>query len=331
MPTALITGITGQDGYYLAEHLLSQGYQVYGLIRGQNNPKRLVVEADAPRRRDRARRPARPDVAHRRRPEGAARRDLQPRRRSASCRSPGTSPSSPARSPASACSACSKRSASSPAPRLRAAAAPAASASTRRRAARCSAASRETPQNEQTAFRPRSPYGVAKVYGHYITVNYRESYGIFACSGILFNHESPRRGPEFVTRKITQAAARIKLGKQHELLLGNLDAERDWGYAGDYVRAMHMMLQAPEAGRLRHRQRRVPPDQRVRGAGVQAPRPQLARLREERPEVHPPGGSRPPLRRLDEGAHEARLDPSVSFEGLVEMMVESDLKAESAS
>jgi GDPmannose 4,6-dehydratase len=102
---------------------------------------------------------------------------------------------------------------------------------------------RESPQKESTPFYPRSPYGVAKAYGHFITVNYRESYGLFACSGILFNHESPRRGLEFVTRKITNAAARIKLGLQKELRLGNLDSRRDWGFAGDYVRAMWMMLQ----------------------------------------------------------------------------------------
>ncbi|GIV85467.1 MAG: GDP-mannose 4,6-dehydratase [Candidatus Roseilinea sp.] len=101
----------------------------------------------------------------------------------------------------------------------------------------------EVPQRETTPFHPRSPYGVAKVYGHWITVNYRESYGLFACSGILFNHESPRRGLEFVTHKVTHAAARIKLGLQRELRLGNLDARRDWGYAGDYVRGMWMMLQ----------------------------------------------------------------------------------------
>ncbi|MBI5492397.1 MAG: GDP-mannose 4,6-dehydratase [Deltaproteobacteria bacterium] len=105
---------------------------------------------------------------------------------------------------------------------------------------------REVPQTELTPFHPRSPYGVAKVYGHFITVNYRESYNIFACSGILFNHESPRRGLEFVTRKITHAAARIKLGLLKELRLGNLDAKRDWGYAGDYVKAMWMMLQQTE-------------------------------------------------------------------------------------
>lgn len=101
----------------------------------------------------------------------------------------------------------------------------------------------EVPQKETTRFYPRSPYGVAKVYGHYITLNYRESYGMFACSGILFNHESPRRGLEFVTRKISHAVARIYLGKQEKLELGNLDAKRDWGFAGDYVEAMWMMLQ----------------------------------------------------------------------------------------
>lgn len=104
----------------------------------------------------------------------------------------------------------------------------------------------QTPQSEETVFHPRSPYGVAKVYGHYITLNYRESYGMFACSGILFNHESPRRGLEFVTRKISDAVARIKLGTQRELRLGNLDSKRDWGHARDYVRAMWMMLQLDE-------------------------------------------------------------------------------------
>ena len=106
---------------------------------------------------------------------------------------------------------------------------------------------REVPQTELTPFYPRSPYGVSKVYGHYITVNYRESYGLFACSGILFNHESPRRGLEFVTRKVTDGVARIKLGLARTLSLGNLDAHRDWGFAGDYVRAMWLMLQQPEA------------------------------------------------------------------------------------
>src|SRR5262245_7204502 len=105
---------------------------------------------------------------------------------------------------------------------------------------------RETPQRETTPFYPRSPYGVAKVYGHFITVNYRESYGMYCCSGLLFNHESPRRGREFVTRKVTDGVARIKLGLANELRLGNLDARRDWGHAKDYVRAMYLMLQQPQ-------------------------------------------------------------------------------------
>jgi GDPmannose 4,6-dehydratase len=115
---------------------------------------------------------------------------------------------------------------------------------------------RETPQNELTPFHPRSPYGVAKVYGHFITVNYRESYGLFACSGVLFNHESPRRGIEFVTRKISHGAARVSLGLADTLALGNLDAERDWGHARDYVEAMWLMLQREE------------PDDYVVGTGV---------------------------------------------------------------
>jgi GDPmannose 4,6-dehydratase len=106
----------------------------------------------------------------------------------------------------------------------------------------------ETPQHELTRFHPRSPYGVAKVYGHWITVNYRESYGLFAVGGILFNHESPRRGLEFVTRRVTDGVARIKHGLASELALGNLDAQRDWGFAGDYVRAMWLMLQQPAPG-----------------------------------------------------------------------------------
>src|SRR2546426_12581962 len=106
---------------------------------------------------------------------------------------------------------------------------------------------REVPQHEHTPFYPRSPYGVAKAYGHFITVNYRESYGLFACSGILFNHESPRRGREFVTRKVSDGAARVKLGLAQELRLGNLEARRDWGFAGDYVDAMWRMLQQPKA------------------------------------------------------------------------------------
>ena len=127
---------------------------------------------------------------------------------------------------------------------------------------------RETPQTEMTPFHPRSPYGCAKVFGHDITVNYRESYGLYACSGILFNHEGPRRGIEFVTRKVTNAVARIKLGLQHELVLGTLDTKRDWGYAGDYVQGDVDDAAAGRARRLRHRHRRDALDRGVRRAGV---------------------------------------------------------------
>jgi GDPmannose 4,6-dehydratase len=185
-----------------------------------------------------------------------------------------------------------------------------------------------TPQNEQTPFYPRSPYGVAKVYGHYITVNYRESYGIFACSGILFNHESPRRGPEFVTRKISRAAAGIKLGKQKDLVLGNLDARRDWGFAGDYVRAMHLMLQQPV------------PDDYVIGTGESHQVREFADLAFRHVGLNwqdhvrsDSQFSRPAeVDHLTADATKARQklgwQPIVSFEELVQMMVEADLKAE---
>ena len=143
----------------------------------------------------------------------------------------------------------------------------------------------ETPQTEITPFHPRSPYGVAKVYSYWQVVNYREAYGMFATNGILFNHESPRRGETFVTRKITRAATRIKLGLQDALYLGNLDAERDWGFAGDYVEAMWLMLQQDEPDDFVDRDRRAPlghrvPDRIVRVAGAR-----LARLRQDRPPI----------------------------------------------
>ena len=131
---------------------------------------------------------------------------------------------------------------------------------------------REVPQRETTPFHPRSPYGAAKAFAYWITVNYREAYGIFACNGILFNHEGPLRGETFVTRKITRAAARMKLGLQEKLHLGNLDAKRDWGYAGDYVDAMWRMLQAPTPGRLCHRDRGKPHGAGVRDRGLRGGR-----------------------------------------------------------
>jgi GDPmannose 4,6-dehydratase len=184
----------------------------------------------------------------------------------------------------------------------------------------------EVPQKETTPFYPRSPYGVAKVYGHFITVNYRESYGMFGCSGILFNHESPRRGREFVSRKVTDGAARIKVGQAGELRLGNLDAQRDWGFAGDYVKAMWLMLQQDR------------PDDYVIATGQTHSVRDLVRvafdfagLDWQRYVVQDPALIRPAEVDLLIGdAGKARRvlgwQPEVTFEGLVRMMVEEDLK-----
>jgi GDPmannose 4,6-dehydratase len=183
----------------------------------------------------------------------------------------------------------------------------------------------ETPQRETTPFHPRSPYGVAKAYGHYIAVNYRESYGMYACSGILFNHESPRRGLEFVTRKITHQVARIKLGLADELRLGNLQAKRDWGFAGDYVRAMWLMLQQPE------------PDDFVIGTGETHSVEEFVRVAFSHvgldwrqhvvvdPEFYRP--AEVDLLLSDPAKAIAQLGwrPQVGFEGLVTMMVDADL------
>ena len=184
---------------------------------------------------------------------------------------------------------------------------------------------RETPQNELTPFYPRSPYGVAKVYAHFITVNYRESYDLFAVSGILFNHESPRRGLEFVTRKITDAAARIKLGLASELRLGNLDAKRDWGYAGDYVDAMWRMLQLPE------------PDDFVIGTGATHSVRDFVELAfsyldldwteyvVQDPEFFRPAEVESLIADPSKAREKLGWTPQTSFEGLVRMMVDSDM------
>ena len=189
----------------------------------------------------------------------------------------------------------------------------------------------EVPQSEVTAFYPRSPYGVAKVYGHFITVNYRECYGLFAVSGILFNHESPRRGLEFVTRKITDGVARIKLGLATELRLGNLDAERDWGFAGDYVEAMWLMLQQDDARRLRHRDGRDALRPGVRRGGLRARRARWRAARRHRPGVHAPGRGRSADRRPGAGPRGARLEARRTFDELVEMMVDADIARLSAT
>ncbi len=170
----------------------------------------------------------------------------------------------------------------------------------------------EVPQRETTPFYPRSPYGVAKVYGHWITVNYRESYDLHASSGILFNHESPRRGLEFVTRKMTHGVARIAHKLDDKLALGNLDAQRDWGFAGDYVRAMWLMLQQDEPGRLRRVDRRDARGPRALPAGLRRRRARLGGARRHRRAVPAPGRGRPPGRRPRQGAQGPGLEARVS-------------------
>jgi GDPmannose 4,6-dehydratase len=239
VPRAFITGITGQDGRHLAEFLHGQGYDVYGMVKGQNNPRGQAVTEEMPFVElvpgDLADLPSLVAALELSQPDEvynlgaisfvalsfnqaeltANLTGLGVLRMLEAIRMVGGSLDNPIRFYQASSSEMFGK-------------------------------VRETPQTEQTPFHPRSPYGCAKVFGHDIVVNYRESYGLFACSGILFNHEGPRRGIEFVTRKVTNAVARIKLGLQHELVLGNLDAKRDWGYAGDYVKAMWLMLQQDE-------------------------------------------------------------------------------------
>lgn len=185
----------------------------------------------------------------------------------------------------------------------------------------------EVPQKETTPFYPRSPYGVAKVYGHWITVNYRESYNLYACSGILFNHESPRRGLEFVTHKVTHAAARIKLGLQKEVRLGNLEARRDWGYAGDYVRAMWLMLQQDE------------PDDYVISTGETHSVRELCEVAFSRvglnyedyvvidERFYRPAEVDLLIGDATKGKEKLGWEPTVTFKQLIEMMVDADVEA----
>jgi len=239
MPRALITGITGQDGLYLSELLLSKGYEVYGLIRGQNNPKRELVEQTVPGVKLltgdlmdfssllRALETAQPDEVYNLGAISFVAYSWENAHLTADVTGKGVLNI------------------------LEAVRLYAHDDVSKVRFYQASSSEmfgkvQEVPQRETTLLWPRSPYGVSKVFGHYMTINYRESYGMHASSGILFNHESPRRGPEFVTRKISMAVARIKLGLQDHVTLGNLDAKRDWGYAGDYVEAMWRMLQQPE-------------------------------------------------------------------------------------
>ena len=235
MPTALITGITGQDGSYLAQHLLSKGYEVVGVVRRTSHDSYERIETFIDRLRilpadlldqhslTSVIRDVRPDEIY-----NLAAQSFVP-----------TSWSQPVLTGEFTALGVTRI---LEAVRLAHPEAKFYQASSSEMFGKAV----ETPQNENTPFYPRSPYGVAKTYGHWITVNYRESYGLFAVSGILFNHESPRRGLEFVTRKITDGVARIKLGLADELRLGNLDSKRDWGFAADYVEAMWLMLQQSE-------------------------------------------------------------------------------------
>ena len=239
MPRAFITGITGQDGQHLAEFLHGKGYEVFGMLKGQNNPRAHQLRDEFPyvelvpgdladfASLVAALEVAQPDEVYNLgsvsfvaisfgQPELTSNiTGLGVLRMLEAVRMVGGAHNNKIRFYQASSS-------------------------------EMFGMVREVPQRETTPFHPRSPYGCAKVFGHAITVNYRESYGMYACSGILFNHEGPRRGLEFVTRKISNSAARIKLGLQQELVMGNLDAKRDWGYAGDYVRAMWLMLQQDE-------------------------------------------------------------------------------------
>jgi GDPmannose 4,6-dehydratase len=324
MPTALITGITGQDGQFLAELLHAKGYQVFGLIKGQNNPKGDLIQAELPF-------------------VELVSGDLQDLPSLVTALE-YTQPNEVYNLAGISFVALSFRQAELTANVtglgvLRMLEAIRMIGGSDRNPIRFYQASssemfgkvRETPQTEQTPFHPRSPYGAAKVFGHYTTVNYREAYGLHASSGICFNHESPRRGLEFVTRKVTNSMARIKLGLQDKITLGNLDSSRDWGYAGDYVDAMWRMLQQPEPGDFviamgeTHTNRELL-DVAARVAGFDDWHPLVQQdERFMRPaEVDILTGDASTARQM--------LDwqPRVTFEELVQMMYENDLKEEQA-
>src|SRR5438552_927805 len=314
MPRGLITGITGQDGSYLAELLLDKGYQVYGMVRRTSHhsferiehllDRITIVTADLLDQHSLTvvMQEVRPDEVY-----NLAAQSYVP-----------TSWSQPVLTGEFTALGVTRI---LEAIRLAHPAARFYQASSSEMFGKVS----ETPQHEGTAFYPRSPYGVAKVYGHWITVNYRESYGLYAVSGILFNHESPRRGMEFVTRKVSDGVARIKRGLATELRLGNLKARRDWGYAGDYVDAMWRMLQRPR------------PQDYVIGTGTTHSVRELvetafarAGLDWSRYVVSDPAFNRPAeVDMLQADARRAAAElgwsPTVPFRALVEMMVDADL------
>ena len=312
---ALITGVTGQDGSYLAELLLEKGYEVYGMTRraSTENLERIahlvdriaLIQGDLldPPSLDAALRQAEPHEVY-----NLAAQSFVP-----------TSWNQPVLTAEFTAVGVTRmlEAIRSVDPEIR---------FYQASSSEMFGKVREVPQNELTPFHPRSPYGVAKVYGHHITVNYRESYGLFAVSGILFNHESERRGLEFVTRKISDGVARIKHGSTDELRLGNLDAKRDWGFAGDYVEAMWLMLQQAE------------PSDYVVATGEEHSVREFAELAFERagldPEKHivvDPKFLRPAeVDQLVGDASKARRElewaPRTSFRELAELMVDADLE-----
>ncbi|MEV4804158.1 GDP-mannose 4,6-dehydratase [Nonomuraea sp. NPDC049421] len=320
---ALITGITGQDGSYLAEHLLEQGYEVWGLARGQANPRvsrmrKLLADVQVVRgdlldqgSLISAVERVQPDEVYNLGAISFVPMSWEQAELTAEVTGMGVLRMLEA---IRVCSGVSRGGSASGQIRFY-------QASSSEMFGQVS----ETPQNERTAFHPRSPYGVAKAYGHFLTQNYRESYGMFAVSGILFNHESPRRGAEFVTRKVSLGVARIKLGLANELRLGNLEARRDWGFAGDYVKAMHLMLQAatPEdyvigTGRMKSVRELV--EAAFSAAGLDWEQYVVTDQTLHRPaEVD--------LLCADPKKARAQLgwEPKVSFDELVAMMVEADL------
>ncbi|MDY0109614.1 MAG: GDP-mannose 4,6-dehydratase [Candidatus Krumholzibacteria bacterium] len=313
---ALITGITGQDGSYLADLLLAKGYQVFGMVRRSSTEtferidhirdRVTLVQADLldPTSLIKALREVDPQEIY-----NLAAQSFVPTSWSQPVLTGEFTGLGVVRMLEAVRDVC-------PTARFYQAS-----------SSEMFGKVREVPQNELTPFHPRSPYAVAKTYGHYITVNYRESYGLYAVSGILFNHESPRRGREFVTRKITDSAARIKLGLARELRLGNLDAQRDWGYAGDYVKAMWQMLQQD-----------VPEDYVIATGQTHSVREFLEiafehlNLHWQDYVVQDPQYMRPAeVDQLVGDAGKARRQlgwqPSLSFTELVRRMVDSDLEA----
>ena len=322
MPSALITGITGQDGLYLAEHLLAKGYDVFGLIRGQSNPKRALVEQTVPGVRLltgdlgdlssllRALEIAQPDEVYNLGAISFVAYSWENARVTSEVTGMGVLNILEA-------------------VRLFCGDDPSRVRFYQASSSEMFGKAQEVPQRESTLLWPRSPYGVAKVFGHYMTINYRESYGMHASSGILFNHESPRRGPEFVTRKISIAVARIALGLQDELVLGNLDAKRDWGFAGDYVDAMWRMLQQPTADDYvvatgeTHSIREFL-DAAFDAAGIDG----WSRYVRQDPAFMRPAEIDQLVGDPTKASSVLGWKPEVDFLGLVAMMVESDLAAE---